>query len=78
MSILEDVTRKLPPPRALFLRWPFGHPLGEPGKTAQQHAVLWRAFQLAYGAEEAGSFDDPGWAWRRHTFEELKREHLAP
>ena len=29
ISLLKEVTEKVRPPRTLFLRYPFGHPLGE-------------------------------------------------
>jgi D-proline reductase (dithiol) PrdB len=67
ISILRDVTVKVRPPRALFLRWPFGHPLGEPGNLAQQFTVLYEAFQFLYTAKP-GELRELPYRWRRKTY----------
>jgi hypothetical protein len=67
ISILRDVSAKVKPQRALFLRWPFGHPLGEPGNLAQQFTILYGAFQFLYAAK-AGELRDPPYRWRRETY----------
>jgi len=67
ISILRDVTEKVKPPRALFLRWPFGHPLGEPGNIAQQFTVLKDAFTFLYAASP-GEIRDLPYRWRRHAY----------
>jgi len=67
VSILRDVTEKVRPPRALFLRWPFGHPLGEPYNLAQQFTILRDAFEFLYAASP-GEIRDLPYSWRRHTY----------
>lgn len=67
ISILRDVTEKVKPPRALCLRWPFGHPLGEPGNVAQQFTVLHEAFRFLYTAVP-GELRDLPYRWRRDTY----------
>ena len=67
LSILRDITEKVRPPRALFLRWPFGHPLGEPGNTAQQFTVLHDAFDFLYAATP-GEIRDLPYPWHRYTY----------
>lgn len=67
ISILRDVTEKVKPPRALFLRWPFGHPLGEPFNVAQQLTVLHDAFQFLYTAQP-GEIRDLPYRWRRESY----------
>lgn len=67
LSILRDVTAKVKPPRALFLRWPFGHPLGEPENLAQQFTVLYEAFQFLDTAKP-GELRDLPYRWRRETY----------
>lgn len=67
ISILRDVTEKVRPPRALFLRWPFGHPLGEAGNVAQQFTVLYEAFDFLYAASP-GEIRDLPYRWRRETY----------
>lgn len=68
ISIVREYTEKVKPPRALFLRWPFGHPLGEPGNRDQQVAVLQRALEALYEIKQPGTIVAPNWPWRRHRY----------
>ncbi|MBI2819160.1 MAG: hypothetical protein HYX73_04205 [Acidobacteria bacterium] len=67
ISAVRDVTEKVKPPRALFLRWPFGHPLGEAFNVAQQLTVLYDAFQFLYTAQP-GELRDLPYRWRRESY----------
>jgi hypothetical protein len=40
ISLIREHTEKLKPPRALWVPFPFGLPLGHPGDVAEQRAVL--------------------------------------
>ena len=40
ITLLEDVTRKIRPPRALSVPYPLGFPLGEAGNPALQTSIL--------------------------------------
>ena len=77
LSIVREITEKTPPPRALFLRWPFGHALGEAGAREQQLAVLERAFRLLFEAPGPGTIRDTGLKWRRETYLEPDWEGLS-
>jgi D-proline reductase (dithiol) PrdB len=68
LSIVLEITEKTPPPRALFLRYPFGHALGEAGKHDQQLAVLFRAFTLLFEADQPGTIRDARLHWKRDSF----------
>ncbi len=68
LSIVREATEKTPPPRALYLRFPFGHALGEPGKRDQQLAVLYLAFRLLFEAEAPGTIRDAKLRWKRETY----------
>jgi hypothetical protein len=46
ISLVREHTEKLRPPRALFVPFPFGMPLGEPGDVDAQHRVLHAALEL--------------------------------
>jgi len=70
LSIVREITEKTPPPRALFLRFPFGHALGEPGRPQQHHQVLRLALGLLFEAEAPGTIQDAGLRWRRETYPE--------
>ena len=40
ITLLEDITRKVKPPRALIVPYSFGHPLGEPNNPELQHTII--------------------------------------
>jgi len=68
ISIVREVTERTPPPRALFVRFPFGHALGEPGNREQQLTVLLLAFRFLYEARSPGEIRDAELRWRRETY----------
>lgn len=65
LSIVREITEKTPPPRALFVRFPFGHALGEAGAENRHLDVLYRAFRLLFEARAPGEIRDAGLRWRR-------------
>jgi D-proline reductase (dithiol) PrdB len=67
---VREVTEKTPPPRALYMRFPFGHALGEVGKRDQQLDILYRAFHLLFEAELPGTIRDSGLRWKRESYPE--------
>jgi hypothetical protein len=46
ISLLREVTDRLRPPRALFVPYPLGIPLGEPGNQSLQHRIISKALSL--------------------------------
>lgn len=46
LSLLREVTQILRPPRALFVPFPLGFPLGEPNNPDLQHRVIAAALAL--------------------------------
>jgi D-proline reductase (dithiol) PrdB len=46
VSALEEITRKVGPPRALFVPFPLGYPLGRPHDVALQRKVILRCLEL--------------------------------
>jgi hypothetical protein len=46
ISLVREHTERVKPPRALFVPFPFGHPLGKPDDAALQHAVIRAALAL--------------------------------
>lgn len=61
----RGMVESVPAPRMLLLRWPFGHPFGEPNQPALQATVFHRLMQLFEVANAFGYLDDPDWPWRR-------------
>ncbi|MGK2906214.1 MAG: hypothetical protein ACSLFH_07715 [Desulfuromonadales bacterium] len=68
VSIVREFTEKVRPPRTVFLRWPFGHPLGEPGNIRQQRSVILEALQALYTITTPGAIVDLPFRWRRHDY----------
>ena len=46
ITLIEDITKKVKPPRALSVPYGFGHPLGEPNTPELQHAIIAEALSL--------------------------------
>lgn len=78
ISLTRDVTEQVGVPRALFVRWPLGHPLGEADAAAQQRTILYDCLHLLLTAQEAGIIAEPGYRWRRETYTEPQWEKLVP
>ena len=68
ISIVREYTEKVKPPRTVFLKWPFGHPLGEPNHVAQQRAVMKKAFEALYSIQTPGTIIDIPWRWKREKY----------
>ena len=46
ISLLREITERIRPPRALFVPYPLGYPLGEPDKPNLQTSIMRAAFAL--------------------------------
>ncbi len=77
VSIARDLTEAVGTPRAIFLRWPLGHPLGEAGQPAQQRSVIYQALRQLRDADEPGVIADIGLRWRREQYSEPDWARLA-
>jgi hypothetical protein len=69
ITLQKEVTRKVRPPRAVYLRYPFGHPMGEAFAAAQQRTILSEALAALETITAPGTIIEPGYVWRRHRFE---------
>ena len=58
------------PPRTIFLKWPFGHPLGEPFNVFQQSAVIINAFIALHEISTPGEIVDIPYKWRREIYDD--------
>ena len=70
ISITKDLTEAVGVPRAVFVKWPLGHPLGEPHNAAQQRTLIFDALQLLKDAQIPGLIAEPGYRWRREHYTE--------
>ena len=51
VSVIELITRKVRPPRALWTPFPFGYPLGKPNDPALQRKVILQSLHLLQRAD---------------------------
>ncbi len=66
---MREFTERVSPPRTVFLRWPFGHPLGEPFNPAQQRTVLMEAFKALFAIRNPGTIIDLPYRWRKEKYD---------
>ena len=59
-----DISFAMKVPRAAYVRFPLGNPLGEPGRPDQQRRILDDLFELLETAEKPGIVELP-YRWRR-------------
>jgi hypothetical protein len=52
----------------LYLHWPYGHAMGEPGNVGQQRAILRDLLSMARTAPRPGLLVDLSYRWRRETY----------
>jgi D-proline reductase (dithiol) PrdB len=76
VSIARDLTEAVGVPRSVFIKWPLGHPLGEPNAPLQQRTVLFDSLRLLVEAEEPGIIQDLPYRWRRATYTEPDWDQL--
>jgi hypothetical protein len=68
VSIVREYSEKVRPPRTIFLRWPFGHPFGEPFNVEQQRVVLAEALRALVTISEPGAIINMPYRWRREQY----------
>lgn len=68
LALVREVAVAAHAPRFLYLHWPFGHALGEPGNVAQQRTVLHDMLSMATLARHPGLVVDLPYRWRRETY----------
>ena len=68
LALVRDVALEAHAPRLLYLRWPFGHALGEPGNIAQQRTVLRDMLSMARTAPYPGLVVNLPYRWRREAY----------
>jgi hypothetical protein len=76
ISITKDLTEAVGVPRSVFVKWPLGHPLGEPNNAVQQRTMIFEALSLLKTAQAPGIIAEPGYRWRREHYTEPAWEKL--
>jgi len=68
LALVRELAVEVKAPRMLFLRWPFGHALGEPGNRLQQCTILHDVLSMARVAPRPGLVVDLPYRWRREVY----------
>ena len=68
LALVKEVAIAAHAPRFIYLHWPFGHALGEPGNIAQQRTVLHDMLSMATSAPRPGLVVDLPYKWRREKY----------
>lgn len=76
ISTLRKFTLEVKASRAVFLRWPMGHALGEPNFKKQQTVVLKKALEALSAIKTPGTIINLPYRWRRH--EDLDKDFDIP
>lgn len=69
LSINRDISARVPAPRTVFVRYPHGAPFGEPHNQAQHLTILRDLLLAAQTLDRPGIILEPGYRWRRTSFE---------
>lgn len=56
---MKDVAESVKPPRSMFLKFPFGSPMGKPSDVENQTFVLKTALQALETIETPGTIIEP-------------------
>ncbi len=79
ITIVRKFTEEVRAPRAMFLKWPLGHPVGEPFKKEEQTFIVKKALSLLETIETPGTIVDPPYRWKRYEYmkEEAGKEEAG-
>lgn len=69
LSLNREISEKVEAPRSLYLRFPYGVALGEPGNIDQQRTILRDMFDVLTSIEEPGTMIDLPYRWRREEYD---------
>ena len=65
LNMRREVAANVKPPRTLFVKFPFGAPLGPAGDAETQRSVIMEALEVLVSATEPGTIVDSPRAWKR-------------
>jgi D-proline reductase (dithiol) PrdB len=65
ISMAKEFTEQVKMPRVLYIRFPYGHPLGEPGNRDMQRSVLMEALKALSSIREPGTTIEAPFQWRK-------------
>jgi D-proline reductase (dithiol) PrdB len=65
LNMRREVAENVKPPRTLFVKFPFGAPLGPAGDAETQRGVIMESLEVLVSATEPGTIVDSPRAWKR-------------
>ena len=65
LNMRREVAENVKPPRTLFVKFPFGAPLGPAGDAETQRSLILEALDVLVSATEPGIIVDSPRAWKR-------------
>ncbi len=68
VSLVRAQSEMVKPPRTVFVKWPFAHPLGEPFNRNQQRQIIHDALKVLLTTKKPGIIVDLPYPWRRHQY----------
>jgi D-proline reductase (dithiol) PrdB len=77
ISLVREYTEKVKPPRSVYLRWPFGHPVGEPFNLSQQRTVIMMMLNALCSIKTPGEIVDLPLRWRREDYSRYRAIEVA-
>jgi hypothetical protein len=67
LNMRREVAENVKPPRTLFVRFPFGAPLGPAGDNETQRGVLMETLEILATATEPGIIVDSPRVWKQRS-----------
>lgn len=77
ISIVREVTERERPPRAVFVPFPFGHPMGLRGDILGQRRVFLEALRVLVETTTPGTIVDLLFRWRRTDYASLPQVEVG-
>ena len=74
MTVSRDVTDGIKPPRAVYVRFPFGFIFGEPFAREQQLTIVEDALAALEHIDQPGALIQLPYRWKREDYAAIRRE----
>ena len=68
ISIARNLSESVKPPRTYYLKYPFGHAMGEAFNRSQQKQIFIDCLKILETATEPGKIFVSQYRWKRHNF----------
>ena len=76
ISIARSVSESVKPPRTYYLKYPFGHSMGEAFNRPQQKQIFLDCLKILETATEPGKIFDSKYRWKKNKFEKCEKNKL--